>query len=80
MAEFLTNSIGRLPPDVQAALCTLMCLGASTHMVVIDALEAGLDLQLKDSLEVATTEGFLEKMEKTNKTVQFSHNQVQEVS
>ncbi|KAL7469039.1 hypothetical protein ACHAXS_009282 [Conticribra weissflogii] len=77
VAEFLTNSIGRLPQDVQAALCTLSCLGASTQMAVIDVLEAGLDLQLKDSLEVAATEGFLEK---TDKTFKFSHDRVQEAA
>ncbi|KAL7461781.1 hypothetical protein ACHAXS_002187, partial [Conticribra weissflogii] len=77
VAEFLTNSIGRLPPDVQAALSTLSCFGASTHTTVIEVLESRLDLRLKDSLEVATTEGFLEK---NDETFQFSHDRVQEAA
>jgi len=75
VAELLTNSIGRLPSDVQDALCTLSCFGASIHLDIVDVLERDLDLQLQNSLEVARKEGFLEKFDRT---IQFSHDRVQE--
>jgi len=77
VATFLTSAIFKLSPDVQNALCTLSCFGAATDEAVIDVLETDLGVNLKNALEYAVSEGFLEKVDRN---YQFSHDRVQEAA
>ncbi|KAL7464104.1 hypothetical protein ACHAXS_004440, partial [Conticribra weissflogii] len=77
VAEFLTNSISQLSPEIQAALCTLSCFGASANISAVKVLEDDLGLQLQNSLDAAVADGFLDKM---NGKYQFCHDRVQEAA
>lgn len=76
VASLLTSRIGKLPTDVIEALCTLSCFGARTNFVVMKALEKVCGIQLIAPLEVAITEGFVDKI---NGHYCFSHDRLEEV-
>jgi predicted ATPase len=77
VAEFLTNSIGKLPEDVKSILCVLSCFGASVDSVFVKTLERALDRNLLDGLDVAVAEGLLDK---TDDQYRFSHDRIQEAA
>jgi predicted ATPase len=69
------NSINRLPKEVNVALGTLSCFGASVDCDVINALESDLCLQLIDPLNVAIAEGLVSKL---GGKYYFCHDRIQE--
>jgi len=77
VAIFLTNAIGQLSSEVQAALCTLSCFGASADISAVKILEDDLGLKLQNSLDAAVADGFLDKL---NGKYQFCHDRVQETA
>jgi len=77
VAEFLTHSIGAQPEDVKLILCMLSCFGASVDNAIIKTLEKALDRNLVDSLDVAVSEGLLDK---GDDQYCFSHDRIQEAA
>jgi predicted ATPase len=77
VAMFLANSITMQPEDVKQSLRVLSCFGASVEIALIRALETALDKKLLDSLDVAVTEGFLDKVDDQYR---FSHDRIQEAA
>ncbi|KAL7541084.1 hypothetical protein ACHAXR_010617 [Thalassiosira sp. AJA248-18] len=77
VAAFLTATIGKLPKDVQTALCTLSCFGARSDYALIKALEVGLGFPLVEPLDSAFAEGLLDK---ANGSYSFSHDRLEEAA
>lgn len=77
MTAFLTSAIGRLPKEVQDALCTLSCFGSSLESSIIAALEAQFGNPLIKSLDIAVAEGLLDKI---NETYSFGHDRLHEAA
>jgi len=77
VAMFFRNSIHKLPNDVQKSLCVMACFGASLDGALIESLERVLPLQLFTSLDVAVSEGLLDKI---NYQYRFSHDCIQEAA
>jgi predicted ATPase len=77
VAMFFEQSINTLPIDVKIALVTLSCFGASTECEVIEAIDAKLDLNLKDPLNIAIEEGLLNKLDGR---YCFCHDRIQEAA
>jgi predicted ATPase len=75
VASFFTASLKHMSTEVQSALCALSCFGASCEVEVIVKLESQLQLELLGPLEIAVTEGLLDKM---NCRYSFCHDMLQE--
>ncbi|KAL3767422.1 hypothetical protein ACHAWO_010078 [Cyclotella atomus] len=71
----LTNSIAKLPSEVQLALNALSMFGSSVNSEYIKALETQLDINLTEHLKVAINEGLVSEIKGS---YQFSHDSVQE--
>jgi predicted ATPase len=63
VAMFFVHSINTLPVDVKIALSVLSCFGASTSCEVIQAIETDLNMNLREPLCIAITEGLLNKLD-----------------
>jgi len=72
---FLTNLIRVLPEDVKSSLFVLSCFGASADRAFIKTLESALEKKLLDNLDLAVSEGLLDK---TGDQYRFSHDRIQE--
>jgi predicted ATPase len=77
VAEFLSHTIEALPDDVKATLRTLSCFGASVSCSFVKTLERALGKSLLDSMDVAVTEGLLDKIDDQYR---FSHDRIQEAA
>lgn len=77
VATFLSNSIKRLPQEVQDALFTLSCFGSSSPCDLIHALEAKVSKNLVESLEIAVKAGLVDKI---NDSYVFGHDWIQEAA
>ena len=77
LAMFLTRSIGVLSEDVKSSLCVLSCFGASVEITLIKVLEKALDKNLLDNLDVAVSNGLLDKIDYQYR---FSHDLIQEAA
>jgi predicted ATPase len=71
----LTNSIAKLPSEVQLALNALSMFGSTVNSEYIKALETQLDINLTEPLKVAINEGLVSEIKGS---YQFSHDSVQE--
>jgi len=77
VAEFLTHSIEKLPEDVKSSLCILSCFGATSSITLIEMLERALGKNLVDSLDVAVSEGLLDK---EDDQYRFGHDRIQKAA
>jgi predicted ATPase len=77
VAMFLTNSIRVLSEDVKSSLFVLSCFGASTESAFIKTLESALETKLLDNLDLAVSEGLLDK---SYDQYRFSHDRIQEAA
>ncbi|KAL7547670.1 hypothetical protein ACHAWF_010954 [Thalassiosira exigua] len=77
VAKFMEGNIDKLPIDVQTAICTLSCFGASTSKRLVEILCKQLQLPLIEPLEVAVAEGI---MDETNDSYKFGHDRLQEAA
>ncbi|KAL7425526.1 hypothetical protein ACHAXM_000060, partial [Skeletonema potamos] len=77
VADFLTHSIEKLSEAVKTTLCTLSCLGASADNALIKALERAVQKNLVNNLDIAVSEGLLDK---TDNQYLFSHDRIQEAA
>jgi len=77
VASFLSSTIERLPRQVQKALFTLSCFGARSDIELIKTLEQGLEISIIGSLDVAVSEGMLNKI---GSEYSFGHDWIQETS
>ena len=77
VAMFFRNSIYKLSKDVQHALCVMACFGATLDDALIRSLESALDLQLFTPLNVAVSEGLLDRIDDQYR---FSHDCIQEAA
>jgi predicted ATPase len=77
VAEFLICSIKKLPEDVKSSLRILSCFGAASSIALIEMLERALNKNLVDSLDVAVSEGLLDKKDDLYR---FSHDRIQEAA
>ena len=75
VAIFLTESLGKLPKNVQWALFILSCFGASSESAFVK--NHGLDRSIVENLEIAVAEGFLDKIDDRYR---FAHDRVQEAA
>ncbi|KAL7475442.1 hypothetical protein ACHAW6_001352 [Cyclotella cf. meneghiniana] len=75
VAVLFINSINRLPKEVNVALGTLSCFGASVDCDVVNTLESHLSLQLNDPLNIAIAEGLVSKL---GGKYHFCHDRIQE--
>jgi predicted ATPase len=77
VAMFLTNSIRVLSEDVKSSLFLLSCFGASTESAFVKILESALEKKMLDNLELAVSEGLLDK---SYDQYRFSHDRIQEAA
>ena len=77
VAMFFRNSIDKLPNDVQQALSIMACFGASLDGELTESLERALPMQLFTPLNVAVSEGLLDKI---NGQYRFCHDCIQEAA
>ncbi|KAL7551594.1 hypothetical protein ACHAWF_014787 [Thalassiosira exigua] len=77
VAKFMEGNIRKIPKEVQFALCTLSCFGASTSVRLIEILGRQLQMPLIDPLEIAVAEGILDKI---NGSYKFGHDRLQEAA
>ncbi|KAL7543650.1 hypothetical protein ACHAWF_007439, partial [Thalassiosira exigua] len=77
VASFLASAIERLPLDVKSSLCVMSCFGNKTDFDILMTLERNLGLALVGPLELAATEGLLDKVD--NSFI-FSHDRFQEAA
>jgi predicted ATPase len=77
VAALLSSNIARLPKEVQSALCTLSCFGARSDCVLIETLEANINVPLIEPLQVAVSEGIIDKV---NGSFGFGHDKLQEAA
>mmetsp|Transcript_4484 Transcript_4484/g.8609 ORF Transcript_4484/g.8609 Transcript_4484/m.8609 type:complete len:739 (-) Transcript_4484:970-3186(-) len=77
VVAFLTSSIERLPQEVQMALSTLSCFGHATNATLIKVLETKCGNALIEPLEIAVTEGVLDRV---NDIYSFGHDRLQEAA
>ena len=77
VAAFLSSTIERLPAEVQSALCTLSCFGARSDCVLIEALEANINIHLIEPLQVAVAEGIVDRVDGR---YSFGHDKLQEAA
>ncbi|KAL7462682.1 hypothetical protein ACHAXS_004585, partial [Conticribra weissflogii] len=77
LADFFAHAIINLSSEVRNALCTLSCFGASAATSVVNVLEAELELDLYNPLELSVKEGFLSKVDGH---FQFYHDRIQEAA
>ena len=74
VATFLASNISRLPNEVQTAVQSLSLFGASLEVHMIQALERQIGTPLIEPLNLAVSEGLLDKVDKT---FRFGHDRVQ---
>ena len=77
VAMFFRNSIHKLPNDAQQALSIMACFGASLDGELTESLERALPMQLFTPLNVAVSEGLLDKI---NGQYRFCHDCIQEAA
>eukprot|EP00804_Cyclotella_cryptica_P019506 CCRYP_006657-RA/>CCRYP_006657-RA protein AED:0.02 eAED:0.02 QI:170/1/1/1/1/0.75/4/900/1170 len=75
VALLFINRISMLPESVKVALGTLSCFGASVDCDVIHAIESDLALNLIEPLNVAISEGLVNKLDGR---YHFCHDLIQE--
>ena len=75
VAAFISGTIGRCNPDVQEALRVLSCFGTAIPCKTIVTVESRLGLRLIEALEIAASEGFINKFDDK---FYWSHDRVQE--
>jgi predicted ATPase len=75
VAALLLSTVERLPKEVQSALCTLSCFGARSDCVLIEALEASINIPLLEPLQIAVAEGIVDKVDGK---YSFGHDKLQE--
>jgi predicted ATPase len=74
VALCFANGICKLPLEVQAALHTLSCFGASMKCEFIQALESQLSLKLLEPLKIAAAEGLVINLKGS---FNFCHDRIQ---
>eukprot|EP00804_Cyclotella_cryptica_P019024 CCRYP_014442-RB/>CCRYP_014442-RB protein AED:0.00 eAED:0.00 QI:131/1/1/1/0.66/0.5/4/972/1336 len=74
VASFFSSRVGKLSPEVQAALQVLSCFG-SVNTYELSILESGLSLNVVKPLERAVNEGFVSK---NGNDYRFSHDKIHE--
>jgi predicted ATPase len=67
-----------LPEEVKSSLCILSCFGASGDSAFIKTLERALHKELLDNLDIAVSEGLLDKTE--DDQYSFIHDRIQEAA
>lgn len=77
VAEFFSNTISLLPPQVQSALFILSCFGARSEISLVKLLERQIDVPLIQPLGVAVSEGLVDL---DSDAYIFGHDRVQEAS
>ncbi len=77
VAMLFRDSIHKLPNDVQNALSVMACFGASLDVALVDSLEQALPIQVITPLNVAVSEGLLDKI---NGQYRFCHDCIQEAA
>jgi predicted ATPase len=77
VVTFLTNSIRVLPEVVKSSLCILSCFGASGDSAFMKTLERALHKNLLNNLDIAVSEGLLDK---TEDQYSFIHDRIQEAA
>lgn len=75
VAAIFAETIDQLDHEVQTALAVLSCFGARTDCSLLELLEGLLELQLVGPLDVAVSDGLLDKIDGK---YSFSHDRVQE--
>jgi predicted ATPase len=63
VAMFFVHSINTIPIDVEIALFTLSCFGASMECKVIGSVDTDLGMNLIELLRIAIAEGLLNNMD-----------------
>jgi predicted ATPase len=77
IAAFLSSTIERLPTEVQSALYTLSCLGARSDCVLLEVLEAKININLTEPLQIAVALGIIDRVDGK---YTFGHDKLQEAA